>query len=102
MATTSKVWYDDYLPTTIGDLATMSSEAGVAISISLHNIHATPQTVDLALNTDGTSRNIARISLAQYESATISGLHLADADIIRGVTTTATAVSCHIFGGSLT
>lgn len=102
MATTSKVFYDDYLPTTIGDLATMSSEAGVNVTVHLHNINAATQTVDLALNTDGTSRNIWRGTLVQYASATISGLHLADGDIIRGVTTTGSAVSCHIFGGSLT
>lgn len=68
----------------------------------LFNTNAATQTILLYINSSGTSRQFARIVLAQNESADIieqgESIELAAADTIEAVTTTASAVDYTITG----
>src|SRR4249920_1435664 len=68
----------------------------------VYNTNAATQTVNVYLKPGATSRQIAKISLAQYESANImeivGAFNLEAADLIEGDTTTATALDYVITG----
>jgi len=68
-------------------------------SITFYNTNATTQTLNVYLKPGATSRQIRKISLAQYESYEFSIPYLLEAgDLIEADTTTATAVDYVITG----
>lgn len=98
---TAAVLADGQVASTKGTLYTVPvSTIAYVYNIRLCNTNAVVQDVDVFLNTSGTSRQIARISLAQWESADVLSqpMHLAAGDLIEADTITASAVDYVITG----
>ena len=103
MAVRSKVFYDGFLPTSKGTLATVpASTDDMPTFGSFHNVNSATQTVVLYANPSGTSRIIARFQLLQNETARVALPPLEAADLIEGETTTASAVHGVISGAQRT
>ena len=98
---TAAVLADGQVASAKGTLYTVPvSTIAYVYNIRLCNTNAVVQDVDVFLNTSGTSRQIARISLAQWESADVLSqpMHLAAGDLIEADTITASAVDYVITG----
>ena len=92
---------DGQVASTKGTLYTVpGATIAYVYNIRLCNTNAVVQDIDVFLNTSGTSRQIARISLAQWESADVLSqpMHLAAGDLIEADTITASAVDYIITG----
>lgn len=104
MAFTAGSLADGQLPTTKGTLLTIAaSTTGYVKNLFLYNGNAATQTVNLYLKRSGsTSRQIRRVELAQYESASVIegevAILLSTGDVIEGDTTTSSAVDYYIAG----
>lgn len=105
MPINGKVLADGQMATTKTAMYTVPAATTAYIrNINLFNTNAAEQTIIIYLNTSGTSRQIARIILAQNESAHLLDLGecivLEAADVLEGLTTTATAVDFVVLGGT--
>ena len=98
---TAAVLADGQVASTKGTVYTVpGATIAYVYNIRLCNTNAIVQDVDIFLNTSGTSRQIARVSLAQWESADVLSqpMHLAAGDLIEADTITASAVDYIITG----
>ncbi len=96
-----KVLAEGQLPTSKGTLYTAPSGGALVKFYRVHNSNATPQEVVLYVNASGTSREIDRATLGQFEfGCEPEGmtLSLESGDSIEGVTTTSSAVNYIITG----
>lgn len=101
MAFAASVLADGQIASTKGTIYTVPGATTAYIyNLRICNTNATPQDVDVWVNTSGTSRQIGRFSLAQYESADVFSqpFHLSAGDLIEADTITATAVDYVITG----
>ena len=95
---------DGQLPNSQGAIYTVpASTKGYIRNLLLLNINATTQTIDLYIKrSGGTSRQFRRLTLAQYESASViegeEAILLSPADAIEAVTTTSSAVNYFVGG----
>lgn len=99
----AKVLGDGFLPTAKAAIYTVPAAAVAYVKqLFLFNENATPQVVDLWLNTNGTSRRWKRLSLNQNYSADIleegESIQLQVGDTIEAATTTAAAVPYTLTG----
>lgn len=98
---TAAVLADGQIPSAKGTLYTVpGATLAYVYNLRLCNTNAIAQDVDVWVNVSGTSRQIARVSLAQWESADVLSqpLHLAAGDLIEADTITAAAVDYVITG----
>lgn len=104
MAITPKLIYASELPSTIGDLVTVST-VSVVHNIILHNTTATTRTVILGPSHSSTYRQMYKLDLPAYDSVQISlpgeGLVLAVGDKLRGNADT-TGVNIFTYGSEVT
>lgn len=102
MATfTPKVIGDGQLPAAKGTLYTVPVGTSTYIhNINVYNTNAATQTVQIFLNTSGTSRRYRQFVLAQDESAEVftQPVQLQTGDLVEGVTTNAAAVDYVLTG----
>ncbi len=101
MAATPKVLAEGQLPTTKGTLYTAPAGGALVKFYRFHNSNATPQDIIIYVNASGTSREIDRATLGQYEfgsEPTGMSLSLENGDLIEGITTTSSAVNYLITG----
>jgi hypothetical protein len=92
---------DGQVPSTKGTVYTVpASTTAYVYNMRLCNTNAVAQDVDVWVNVSGTSRQIGRFSLAQYESADVftQPFHLSAGDLIEADTITASAVDYVITG----
>lgn len=100
---TPKVMADGQVATSKGTLYTVPASTSAYVkSITFFNTNAATQTLNVYLKPGATSRQIRRVSLAQYESYDVlDGLGpivLETGDLIEADTTTGTAVDFIITG----
>lgn len=101
MAATPKVLAEGQLPNAKGTLYTAPAGGALVKFYRCHNTNVAAQTIKLYVNASGTSREIDRATLAQYETGmepTGMNLSLESGDLIEGETTTAAAVNYLITG----
>ena len=103
MAFTAKVLGEGQLANTKGTVYTVPASTVAYIKcFTVFNTNAATQTVNIYLKPGSTSRQVIRLSLAQYESANLLDLlgsfSLEAGDLIEADTTTASAVDYVITG----
>lgn len=103
MAFTAKVLAEGQLATSKGTLYTVPASTKAYIKFfNIFNTNAATQTVNIYLKPGSTSRQVIRLSLAQYESANLldilGSFTLEAGDLIEADTTTGTAVDYVITG----
>jgi hypothetical protein len=101
MPASPKVLAEGQLPDTKGTLYTAPSGGALVKFYRVHNSSATPQDIILYVNAGGTSREIDRATLGQFEfGCEPEGMNLSleSGDLIEGVTTTAAVVNYIITG----
>ena len=94
---------DGQLPTSSAALYTVAASTTTWVKFfNLYNTNAAAQTILIYINVSGTDRLWRRVVLEQNESADLldpgQSLQLEAADIIKGVTTTGSAVDYVITG----
>ena len=92
---------DGQVPVAKGTIYTVpGATTAYVYNLRLCNTNAIAQDVDVWLNVSGTSRQIARVTLAQWESADVFSqpIHLSAGDLIEADTITASAVDYVITG----
>ncbi len=104
MAITPKLIYAGELPSSIGDLVTVSA-ISVIHNIALHNTTISTRTIILGPSHSSTYRQMYKIELPAYDSVQISfpgeGIVLAIGDKLRGNADTS-GVNVFIYGSEIT
>lgn len=101
MAATVKVLAEGQVPSTKGTLYTAPAGGALVKFYRFHNTNAAAQSLRLYVNASGTSREIDRGTLAQFETGMEPegmSLSLESGDLLEGETTTASAVNYIITG----
>jgi len=99
----SKTWGDGLLTTSNAAVATMVSEAGVALQMRLFSDHSADVTVTVSINTSGTLRPYVRVGLvAEGGSALVDLPDLADGDSVSALASVGGVVNYVVSGGSQT
>jgi hypothetical protein len=101
MAFAASVLADGQVPATKGTIYTVpGATTAYVYNLRICNTSATPQDVDVWVNVSGTSRQLGRFSLSQWESADVFSqpFHLSAGDLIEADTITASVVDYVITG----